>query len=177
MSWLSLPHFPTLETSRLLLREVVESDFDAFHALFKDEAVNEHIQLPWAEPAEARKMFDALRDRFGKGEGIRWTIVLKATNEWIGNFGFRKPRVEERCVERGLQIVSTHWRKGYGHEASVAATDWLLEHTPFRNVDAWIATSNLPAIRLIEKQGFRDSGDRQPFREPLILARYVKSLV
>ena len=172
--WLGVSEFPTLETLRLLLREISDADFPLFHSLFKDAKVNENIRMNWGEPIEAKKIFDSFRSRFHEGKGVRWSIVLKETGEWVGNFGFHNPRPEAGCVERGLQIVSSRWRSGYGSEASRAAMEWLTARTPYRTVDAWIAEGNSPARRLVEKQGFRDTGDRKP-SGALTVARYAVS--
>jgi [ribosomal protein S5]-alanine N-acetyltransferase len=172
-SWLGLPHFPELETPRLRLREIRETDFEFFHAMFKDEKLNEHIQIAWAEPSEARKVFDSWTTRFGKAEGARWSITLKDSGEWVGNFGFHNLRPETACAERGLQIVRAHWRKGFGREASGRAMEWLLSSTPFKNIDSWIALGNHSSINLVESQGFARTGELKPFG-PLTLARYLR---
>ena len=161
-TFLKLKRFPTLETDRLILRELEEHDFPDFHALISDAKVNEHIQMDWADPKEARKWFDSFKSRFKEGQGIRWAIQIK-DGPCVGNFGFRDPRPEIGCIERGLQIASPHWRHGYGREASQKATEWLLKETPYRKVDAWIATGNLPAIKLVEKQGFHGTGETKLF--------------
>jgi [ribosomal protein S5]-alanine N-acetyltransferase len=174
-NWLKLQEFPLIETSRLALREIEELDFQAFYSLFRDSKVNKHIELDWADPIQGRKSFDSFRARFHEGSGIRWSIVLKQTGEWVGNFGFRSAKGEGDTVERGLQIASAYWRKGYGLEASQGAMDWLRRSSRYKKVDAWIAVGNLGAIRLVQKQGFQATGEQKPFKS-LTHARFIKDL-
>ena len=175
LNWLGLASPPTIQTPRLTLRAVEESDFVHFYKLFSDPRVNEYIQLRWSEPTEARRIFDAFKFRFEKGGGIRWSVWLNDTGEWVGNLGFHNHRPSEACIERGLQIASQHWRKGYGRESSDAAMDWMKNTNAYKSVDAWVAVENIPTNSLLRRQGFRDTGERKPF-ENLILGRWLKEL-
>jgi ribosomal-protein-alanine N-acetyltransferase len=161
-NFLGLEKFPNLKTPRLILREIVENDFADFHKLFSDPKVNEHITLDWAKLDRAQFYFNGMKDRFPTAEGIRW-VITDHKNNFLGNFGFRKWRKDQNCIERGLQIVSSAWNQGYGSEASAAATEWLLAQSPVNSVDAWISTDNNGAIALIKKQGFVETGEKEPF--------------
>ena len=173
-NWLGLDRFPELTTQRLLLREIRANDFASFHSLFKDKECNEHIQIGWAQPAEARKYFLSFRDRFGEGRGIRWSLVLRESGEWIGNLGFHNVREGQNCIEAGIQIVSSRWRGGYGSEAFQGALDWVLTETRYRTVDAWTAEGNSAAQAMLRGRGFSNTGEKKPFHA-LTVARFSRS--
>lgn len=154
MNFLDLKTFPTLETERLTLREFADGDFASFFKLFSNPQVHRYFGFQPTSKKECQKWFKTFKNRFYEGKGIRWMIILKDSDEIVGNFGFHKMREEELYIERGLQLFPEFWRKGFGSEASQVATDWLRQNSHFQWIDVWTAVENIPAQALIKKQGF-----------------------
>lgn len=75
-----------IETSRLILREMIEDDFDALHAVLADSDNMKHYPYTFDDDKVRgwiRKNIERCKV-FGFG---LWTVVLKETDEVIGDCG------------------------------------------------------------------------------------------
>ena len=75
-----------LETEKLILREYVESDFDALYNLLSDPITMKHYPKPYDEKG-TRRWLDWSFDNYEKyGFGL-WAIELRETGQFIGDCG------------------------------------------------------------------------------------------
>ena len=131
-----------------VLRDVVESDLDAFYEHQREPEANEMAIFP----ARDRATFDAHWQRLLADDAlIKKTIVHEG--EVAGNIGSWKQE-GKRLV--GYWIGREYWGKGL---ATLALKE-LAELVPERPLHAWVATSNVGSIRVLEKCGFVQVGAR-----------------
>ena len=76
----------------------------------------------------------------------------------IGDFGTHGPVDEAGRVEIGYGLAAPSRGQGYGSEAVLAVTEWLLSQPEVRQVQAHTLTDNMPSRRVLEKAGFRYLG-------------------
>ena len=139
-----------------VLREVRPDDLDAFF---------EHQREPEANamaifPARDRETFDAHWQRLLADDSvIKKTIVDEG--EVAGNIGSWH-QDGQRLV--GYWIGREFWGKGLATRALREFTEELTE----RPVHAWVATSNIGSIRVLEKCGFVWVGSRTTDVEELL---------
>ena len=72
----------------------------------------------------------------------------------IGDCGTHGPVDEAERVEIGYGLAAPSRGQGYGSEAVLAVTDWLLSQPGVSQVRAHTLTSNMPSRRVLEKAGF-----------------------
>ncbi|MGD8189585.1 GNAT family N-acetyltransferase [Brevibacillus ginsengisoli] len=63
----------------------------------------------------------------------------------------------------GYSIHNQFWRKGYGRESVVAATEGFFTDFNFHRIELHINTDNHPSILLAEKAGFNFECERKAF--------------
>lgn len=63
-------------------------------------------------------------------------------------------------TEIGYGIDTAHQGHGYATEAVTAAVDWALEQNAVNCVTAEVDAGNLASVRVLEKAGFRATGQR-----------------
>jgi RimJ/RimL family protein N-acetyltransferase len=85
-----------------------------------------------------------------------WLITAGGTV--IGDLGTHGPVDEAGCVEIGYGLAAPSRGQGYGSEAVLAVTEWLLSQPDVRLVQAHTLISNAPSRRVLEKAGFRYLG-------------------
>jgi RimJ/RimL family protein N-acetyltransferase len=85
-----------------------------------------------------------------------WLITADGTV--IGDFGTHGPVDEAGRVEIGYGLAAPSRGHGYGSEAVLAVTEWLLSQPEVRQVLAHTLTTNTPSRRVLEKAGFRYLG-------------------
>ena len=138
-----------------ILRDVVESDLDAFF---------EHQQDPEATqmalfPARDRETFDAHWGRvLADGTLTKKTIVYEG--EVAGNV-LCWPQEGKRLV--GYWLGSAFWGRGLATRALAE----LVGEVETRPLHAWVARSNVASIRVLEKCGFVVAGSRTELDEKL----------
>lgn len=61
---------------------------------------------------------------FHDEKGIRWGIVTKTENEFIGAIGFHAWSPQHKRAEIGYEIHPDYWRKGYVSEYFLEVEEW-----------------------------------------------------
>lgn len=156
-----------LETERLILREVVESD-DAFTL----DLLNQPSFIKYIGDRNVRSLEDArefIESRYRKsyaenGFGL-WAVDLKENfveeaeirNPTIGICGFVK-RDTLPNADLGFAFLPQFEKKGYALESARAVLEYGVEKLQITRVLAITTHDNASSIRLLEKLGFKLEG-------------------
>ena len=152
--------FPTLETDRLLLRELVAADAPDLFAVHSDaEAMRWFGNDPLTDVEQAEHLIEAFaRWRQAPEMGLRWAIERKADSQYLGSCGlFRWQRSWKSCLAGG-ELASFAWGKGYMVEALAAALAWGFDGMELNRVEAQVHPDNDASIRLVRRLGFAQEG-------------------
>ena len=125
-----------------VLRDVEPADLDAF---FEHQADPEAAAMA-VFPARNREAFDAhWRRVLADDSNVTRTIVDEGTV--AGNIG---------CWEQDGRRLVGYWlgREFWGRGLATAALAELVEELDERPLHAWVATSNVGSVRVLEKCGF-----------------------
>jgi [ribosomal protein S5]-alanine N-acetyltransferase len=156
--------FPTLETERLILRQLAATDAqDSFLFLSDEETMRYYDPAPMTQLEQAEKSIERHRRRFAQHEGLRWGIILKGENRVIGNCGYSWD-ADNRNAALSYILSKHYWNKGIMTEALTAIIQFGFEHIHLHRIEAQVAYPNLASTRLLEKLGFQEEGrlrDRQ----------------
>ncbi len=148
-----------LETERLLLREYVEEDAEAFLRLNSNPEVFRYTSDgPIATVEEARAILRAfpIADYRTHGFG-RWACVLRESGEAIGFAGLKfLPETGE--VDLGYRFIPEQWGRGLATEASRAVVRFGFETLRLREITALVQPENTASVRVIEKCGLGFTG-------------------
>lgn len=159
---------PTLETERLIIRELTMDNLESIHNVL-------NTSFGWDMPISGRQrwlqwtvlgyeMFSMLEQpHYGER-----AIVLKETGEIIGAVGivpyldtFNKVKSFNRALnfpataEVGLfwAIDPAHQRNGYAPEAAYVMMEYLFNHEKLGRIIATTGYENLPSQKVMEKLG------------------------
>ena len=145
-----------LETERLLLRSIEETDAELQFRLLNTPAVMAHLggvkELHEIEAKHARTMASFARDGFGF-----MMMMEKASGDIVGHAGLK--RVDHPAApnqgdfEIGWLVREDRWRRGYAMEAMRAVIGWAFERHGADRLVALTSESNMPSWRLMEKLG------------------------
>jgi len=148
---------PTIETDRLILRRYRESDVYAQYEIIHDERLSKYIKFPdltLEEELECIKEWirDADVSKYEK-----WVIVLKDTDEPIGNISVNSIQKKHNYCNVGYVIMYNYWGKGYASEALMAISDYLLD-SGYYLVECSCNESNTQSSKVMLKAGFKKDG-------------------
>lgn len=145
---------PILETDRLLLREFVIEDVEAFFRMVSDPDVTRYTgdgakTLEEARTGLEERVFADYR-KFGYG---RWAAVYKPTGQVIGFAGLKYLQdIDE--VDLGYRFFKEHWGKGLATEAAWALLVHGFDVLHLRRIIGIADIANQASIRVLEKVGF-----------------------
>ena len=147
-----------LETNRLYLRKMDQSDYTALCKILQDKDVMYAYEHPFSD-TEAQDWLNKQLARYeNDGFGL-WAVVLKETDEMIGQCGLTMQDIEGRqVVEVGYLFQKAFWHKGYCTEAAMACKEYAFERLNIDEVYSIIRDNNLPSQRVAKRNGMAVSG-------------------
>ncbi len=142
-----------LETERLYLREMTQSDYKSLCLILQDDetmyayegALNDEETHQWLDRQIARYR------QWGFG---LWAAVLKATDEMIGQCGLTmQPWKDQEVLEIGYLFRRCYWHQGYATEAARACRQYAFEVLGAEEVCSIIRDTNLASQRVALRNG------------------------
>jgi [ribosomal protein S5]-alanine N-acetyltransferase len=151
--------FPTLETERLILRELVKEDAaDLFSYFSKQEVMRYYGQEAFSSMGQVETIIRHFSDSYQNNRGIRWGIQRKGSKHVIGTLGLNNLVMSHKRAEIGYEIHPDYWRNGYTSEAVERVVSYALEELGLNRVGALIYMENDASNNLIKKLGFQHEG-------------------
>ncbi|MBS4176505.1 GNAT family N-acetyltransferase [Lederbergia citrea] len=151
--------FPVLETSRLVLRNIVKGDAHSILRYLSDKEVMKYYGLePYKTINDALDEISWYQSILNEKTGIRWGITIKGEDEVIGSCGFLKMIPQHYRTEIGYELNKSYWGQGIASEAMEAVIRYGFEHLKLQRIEALIEPPNIPSYKLAEKQGFIREG-------------------
>lgn len=145
-----------LETERLILREIVESDSEFILDLLNQPTFIKYIGD--RNVRDLKQARDYIESRFTtsyreNGFGL-YAIELKETNEVNGICGFvRRDTLPDADI--GFALLPQFEGKGYAFESAAAVMKYGREVLNLQRVLAITTQDNESSVRLLEKLGFK----------------------
>jgi|SRR5450830_556725 len=152
--------FPVLHTSRLTLREVVESDAEnILHIHGNAEYMRWFGSDPMPDLDSAKKLVATFASwRKEPVSGARWALELRDQPGLIGTCGlFRWNRNWRSCII-GYEIAPMHQGRGYVKEALDSSITWGFQKVQLNRIEAQVHPDNVASIALLEALGFLQEG-------------------
>ena len=142
-----------LETERLYLREMDQSDFASLCRILKDDETMYAYEGAFSDD-EVREWLDRQIARYHKwGFGL-WAVVLKETNEMIGQCGLTMQNWKDgEVLEIGYLFEREYWHKGYATEAAKACKKYAFETLNASEVCSIIRDTNTASQNVAIRNG------------------------
>jgi RimJ/RimL family protein N-acetyltransferase len=141
-----------LETERLILRPMLETDFDALLRIFTDPKVMAAFNHPPFTGEQMRRWLQRNLDHQNQyGYGL-FSVILKSTGELIGDCGLEQMD-DQGAAELGYDFRSDFWNQGYASEAATAVRDYAFSVLGLPKLISLIRVGNLASKRVAEKVG------------------------
>ncbi len=133
----------TIETERLILREMTMDDYENLYAVLGDSDIMQHYPYTFDEN-RVRGWISKNVERYTIfGFGL-WAVTIKETGEMIGDCGLTMQMIGDTIKpEIGYHIRKDQQRKGYASEAARAVRDWTFKNTPFNIIYSYMKYTNV----------------------------------
>ncbi len=147
--------FPILETTNLLLREVVDKDVDEVFVLRSDKEIMKYIpRLPAKSKQNASDHIEVLRKAKENQEGINWAITQKGDDTLIGIIGLYRINKENYRTEVGYILHPGCQGKGILSEALQKILEFGFEQCNFHTITAIIDPRNTASEKVLQRANF-----------------------
>jgi [ribosomal protein S5]-alanine N-acetyltransferase len=148
---------PTLETKRLLLRQIEESDGEGLHAAYGDaEAMRFWDFPPTRNVAETKNCIRQSMSADERWHGA-WAIVFR-DGRVAGMINYHHREIWNRRLELGWILAPAFWRQGLMTEAARAVLRHCFSAMEVHRVEALIESENVSSLALVAKLGFVQEG-------------------
>ena len=148
-----------LETQRLYLREMTQRDFGALSRILQDEETMYAYNGAFNNE-ETQEWLDRQIARYRKyGFGL-WAVVLKETDEMIGQCGLTmQPWNGQEVLEIGYLLQRAYWHQGYATEAAKVCREYAFTKLDADEVCSIIRDTNTASQKVALRNGMcvRDS--------------------
>lgn len=142
-----------LETNRLALRQLEETDFDAWSAVLGDPEVMYAYEHGFSRD-EVRQWIYRQLERYAKyGFGL-WAVIEKTSGELIGDCGITMQDWNGREVpEIGYHLRRDKWHQGFAIEAAAACREYGFYTLNFPELFSIIRDNNFPSQHVALRNG------------------------
>lgn len=142
-----------LETERLYLREMEQSDFDSLCRILQDDKVMYAYEGAFSDD-EVHEWLDRQIARYNKWNFGLWAVILKENDEMIGQCGLTmQPWKDKEVLEIGYLFQYRYWYKGYATEAAEACKKYAFETLNADEVCSIIRDTNTPSQKVAIRNG------------------------
>jgi RimJ/RimL family protein N-acetyltransferase len=150
---------PDLETPRLRVRPVAESDLAALMAVNGDDQVTRFLPYEtWRSMDDAQAWYKRIAGMQEAASAIQLVAVDKASQAAIATcLLFQFDQKSERA-ELGYVLGRAHWGKGMMREALQAVIDHAFGPMRVRRLEAHIDPRNEASRRIAQRLGFTREG-------------------
>ena len=142
-----------LQTERLYLREMEQSDYPALCKIMQDKDVMYAYEHAFNDE-EVQEWLDKQKKRYKvNGFGL-WAVILKETDEMIGQCGLTMQDCDGRqLLEIGYLFQKAYWHKGYASEAAIACKKYAFEVLSADEVFSIIRDTNIASQNVAKRNG------------------------
>lgn len=116
-----------IETKRLILREMQQSDYNALCKILKDNDVMYAYEGAFNDEEAQAWLTKQIARQIDKGLGLN-AVLLKDTGEMIGQCGLTwQTWKDQTLLEIGYLFQKAFWHKGYATEAAIACKKYAFQ--------------------------------------------------
>jgi len=155
---------PTVETERLILRNLNEGDAEDMFEYASDAETIYWMSFPIHRSVEDSRQTikEFFMPRVAQGLPSGYCLVLKENNKMIGTCDIADiDRFGSGNI--GYIINKKYWGQGYTTEACMKLIEVAFEYVGFRRLETAHAINNLRSKRVIEKCGFIFEGIKRDY--------------
>ncbi|HAS78475.1 MAG TPA: GNAT family N-acetyltransferase [Ruminococcus sp.] len=165
-----------IETERLILREMVQSDFKDLCKILKDDEVMYAYEGAFSDE-EVQDWLDKQLLRYKNDSIGLYAVILKENGEMIGQCGLTIQHIPDRyVVETGYLFQKKYWHHGYASEAAKACNKYAFEKLGAKEVFSIIRDTNTASQNVAKRNGMTLTGKFTKHYRGVDMPHYIFSI-
>lgn len=152
-------NLPTLETERLLLRDLTLEDAEDLFEYASDPDVSRYnIWSVHKSLEDSKRFLSTVMEQYKNHELADWGIIHKADKKLIGTCGLASWIQDQRRAEIGYVLSKKYWGKGYMLEAVHPVIAFGFQMMKLNRIEGRCILLNTASARVMEKVGMKFEG-------------------
>ncbi|WP_316794825.1 GNAT family N-acetyltransferase [Pedobacter agri] len=149
-----------IETERLILRELEETDVEGMFTLDSDAQVHQFLgNKPVSTINQSKADIKFIRAQYIENGIGRWAVIEKESNQFVGWSGLKliKENINYHCnyYDIGYRFISKFWGKGYATESARAVLEYGFSTLKLNEIIGIADVENQASINVLEKLGLK----------------------
>lgn len=150
---------PVLESTRVLLRPVWDTDLDAIFEIFSDPQVMRYWSTPpLRDVAAAAELITEIHQNFADQRFLKWGVALRDNDQLVGTTTLFNLDLANRRAEIGYALGRAHWGRGYMNESLQRMLRFAFDDLELHRLEADVDPRNTGSIKTLERLGFQREG-------------------
>lgn len=148
--------FPELETERFYLKEFKDVYLNDLSEMVSDEETMKYSGMKVENVIEyAKEFMSRVESTYKIRQGLRWAILDKNTESFVGEIGFYNINLNGNFTELGYTIKKTCWRQGVATECINELSNFAFNKLGMDKISLMINDKNHKSINLAFKLNFK----------------------
>jgi ribosomal-protein-alanine N-acetyltransferase len=150
--------FPTLNTERLLLRQICQDDIQNIYSALSNPAVIKYYGVSFDSLKATEEQMIWFKNLEETKTGIWWGICSKDNKIFYGAGGFNAINNEHKKAEIGFWLLPEFWGNGFMQEAFPLICYYGFHHLKLNRIEGFVDDQNQNCKKAIEKMNFKLEG-------------------
>lgn len=147
--------FPTLQTKRLVLRQLLPRDAQKVYEIRSNQEVGKHLSRPLAKSIQdGVAHINKIASLEKKGDCIYWVMSAEGISSYLGSITLWNFNENRTVADIGYELLPEYQGKGYVTESIESIITYGKEHLNLDKIIAVTVGKNVKSIRLLEKFNF-----------------------
>lgn len=152
-----------IETKRLILRDLRESDVDGIFELDSNPVVHKYLgNKPIKTKKQAKDVIQFILKQYEERRIGRFATIEKKSGEFIGWCGLKLNSDEKEALngklnfyDIGYRFIPRYWGKGYATETALAALDFGFNKMKLDTIVGAAKKDNIASNKVLQKIGLK----------------------
>ena len=142
-----------LETDRLFLREMEQSDFADLCEILQDKETMYAYEHAFSDEEAQEWLLKQLNRYKNDGFGL-WAVIYKESGDFLGQCGITWQDIGDETVpEIGYLFKCKHWHNGYATEAAIGCKNYAFDTLGFDRGYSIIRDNNYASQNVAKRNG------------------------
>ncbi|MDK2562370.1 GNAT family N-acetyltransferase [Romboutsia sedimentorum] len=164
------------ETDRLYLREMEQTDFSSLCEILQDEEVMYAYEHAFTNDEVQEWLNRQIKRYEDYGFGL-WAVILKDTNEMIGQCGLTMQDCDgNQVLEIGYLLKKKYWHNGYAIESAIGCKNYAFAVLGTDEVYSIIRDNNIASQNVAKRNGMHVSSQFVKHYYNINMLHYIYSI-
>ncbi|WGH74944.1 GNAT family N-acetyltransferase [Tenacibaculum tangerinum] len=150
-----------LQTERLILRELQESDLEGMFELDSNPEVHKYLgNKPITTRKQAKDNIAFIKEQYKKRGVGRFACIEKVSGDFIGWSGLKLNQGKKESlngftnfIDIGYRFIPRYWNKGYASESAFACLDFGFNKLHYDIIYGAADVANIGSNKVLQKIG------------------------